>query len=494
MRSDQNSPPNAQAQGANADDAPQASEAESVDGQTQESGFPPSDEIVLEAAEAEFQCAIDQLNSEHFVSTEGGNTYVFKEAFDYELKLERLEKMSFEAFRQLWATTNVRVLNGHDDDGKPHLVSKPLANVWLNSPHRRTFKHGMALLPDASDIPYGVYNLWRGWGCKPQVGATVWQVRPALRHIFAVVCAKNKRAFRYLLRWLAWAIQNHDLQAEVAIVLIGGRGTGKGTLGRWVRDLFGAHGIHITHPRHLTGNFNAHLRSTLFAFVDEAFFAGDKASNSVLKALITEDQVAIEKKGIDTIPIRNRLKILMATNDAHAVLAGDDERRYLVLEVSDCYKQNRPYFRRLNAWWNAGGKEALLGFLMTFDLGGYEIRDIPNTTALESQKTESLDPVDKWLLGVLAEGRWSFEREWQSNVSRRQVIQSLEDYARAHNLRYVNSSPVSVGKRLRKHLEVGTAQETIGDRRKTWTFPNLDEARKQFADSLGLQHFDWDAI
>ena len=184
----------------------------------------------------------------------------------------------------------------------------------------------------------------------------------------------------------------------------------------------------------------------------------------------------------------------MATNDAHAVLAGDDERRYLVLEVSDCYKQNRPYFRRLNAWWNAGGKEALLGFLMTFDLGGYEIRDIPNTTALESQKTESLDPVDKWLLGVLAEGRWSFEREWQSNVSRRQVIQSLEDYARAHNLRYVNSSPVSVGKRLRKHLEVGTAQETIGDRRKTWTFPNLDEARKQFADSLGLQHFDWDAI
>ena len=102
--------------------------------------------------------------------------------------------------------------------------------------------------------------------------------------------------------------------------------------------------------------------------------------------------------------------------------------------------------------------------------------------------------MDKWLLGVLAEGRWSFEREWQSNVSRRQVIQSLEDYARAHNLRYVNSSPVSVGKRLRKHLEVGTAQETIGDRRKTWTFPNLDEARKQFADSLGLQHFDWDAI
>jgi hypothetical protein len=297
-----------------------------------------------------------------------------------------------------------------------------------------------------------------------------------------------------LLGWLAWAIQNPDLQAEVAIVLIGGRGTGKGTLGRWVRDLFGAHGIHITHPRHLTGNFNAHLRSTLFAFVDEAFFAGDKAGNSVLKALITEDQVAIEKKGIDTIPIRNRLKILMATNDAHAVLAGADERRYLVLEVSDCYKQDKPYFRGLNAWWNAGGKETLLGFLMALDLSGFEIRSIPDTTALESQKTESLDDVDKWLLGVLAEGRWSFEREWQSNVTRRAVIQSLDDYARAHNRHYVNSNPVSVGKRLRKHLDIGTGQETIGDRPKTWTFPNLDDARKQFSESLGLKHFDWDAI
>lgn len=81
-------------------------------------------------------------------------------------------------------------------------------------------------------------------------------------------------------------------------------------------------GMHIQHPRHLTGNFNAHLRDCLAMFVDEAFFIGDKAGNSVLKSLITEDQMTLEKKGLDVFSVRNRLKIIMATNEDHAVLAG----------------------------------------------------------------------------------------------------------------------------------------------------------------------------
>ena len=456
-------------------------------------GLPPIDSIVSDTVAQELREALQRINKEHFVSLEGGKTSVFKEAYDHEIRVPRLDKMSFESFRQLWSTDRVRVVTGFKKDGTPSLSKLPVAPIWLNSPFRRTYINGMALLADAAKVPHGIYNLWRGWGCVPKMDVTDDEIEPALTHLLKVVCADNKEHYTYMLNWMASVVQNPDLQAEVAVILLGGRGTGKGTLGRWMRDIFGAHGIHITHPRHLTGNFNGHLRLTAFAFVDEAFFAGDKAGNSVLKALITEDQVSIEKKGIDTIQIRNRLKILMATNDAHAILAGEDERRYFVLEVSDCHKQDKPYFKKLNNWWGGGGKEALLGFLLQHDLGDFEIRDVPNTKALEEQKTESLDPVDKWLLNVIAEGDWSITK-WKKEVPRPEVVGSLEQYVKANNLKYVNTGPTSVGKRLRKHMAVGGGQETTGNRGKTWLFPDLDDARKQFSASLGLKHFDWDAI
>ena len=57
------------------------------------------------------------------------------------------------------------------------------------------------------------------------------------------------------------------------------------------------HALQITHAKHLTGAFNAHMRTVLFMFADEAFFAGDKANEGALKGLITEDYRVNEGKG-----------------------------------------------------------------------------------------------------------------------------------------------------------------------------------------------------
>jgi hypothetical protein len=467
---------------------------QSTDSGQDQANFPPIRSVIQEAFARELHEAFERIDKDHFVSVEGGKTFVFKEAYDHEISVPSLERMTTTAFTQLHAREQVRVLKGFDDEGNPKIGYRAIATHWLNHPNGRTYQNGLALLPDAKKVPYGVYNLWRGWGCVPNLDARTSDVGPALLHIYLVICGANKAYFLYVINWMASAIQNPERQAEVAIVLIGGRGGGKGTLGRWLRELFGSHGLQITHPRHLTGNFNAHLRSTLFAFVDEAFFAGDKAGNSVLKALITEPEVAIEKKKIDVFGVRNRLKILMATNDAHAVLAGEDERRYFVLEVSDIRKQDHDYFARLNKWWNTGGKEALLGFLMRRDLSNFEIRKIPYTKALEDQKTASLDSVDKWLFGVLSEGAWTDWKDWTTEVPRKVVFESLERYMNVNRSLHVKTTPEAIGKRLRKRMTVNNGQESTGSRRKTWLFPELEDARKQFADSLRLKHLDWSNI
>ena len=73
------------------------------------------------------------------------------------------------------------------------------------------------------------------------------------------------------------------------MVLRGGRGTGKGVVARAIGRLFGQHFVHVSHARHLTGNFNAHLAECVLLFVDEAFWAGDKQGEAQLKRMITED-------------------------------------------------------------------------------------------------------------------------------------------------------------------------------------------------------------
>ena len=45
--------------------------------------------------------------------------------------------------------------------------------------------------------------------------------------------------------------------------------------------IFRDHALQITHSRHLTGNFNAHLIDALFLFLDEAFWGGDKQGEGV---------------------------------------------------------------------------------------------------------------------------------------------------------------------------------------------------------------------
>ena len=84
-------------------------------------------------------------------------------------------------------------------------------------------------------------------------------------------------------------------------------------VGQMLMRIFRDHSLHITHRKHLVGNFNAHLVDALFLFLDEAFWAGDKQGEGTLKALITERTLMIEPKGVDSFQMPNRLKILMAS-------------------------------------------------------------------------------------------------------------------------------------------------------------------------------------
>jgi len=135
------------------------------------------------------------------------------------------------------------------------------------------------------------------------------------QHVREVCAAQDGAVYEYIMNWLAWAVQHPDQQAEVALVFIGERGSGRGTLGRVMCRIFGQHALHLSSPEHLTGRFNAHLRQCCFLFADEAYAPRDKSAEGTLKRLITEPTLTIEQKGRDPIEVPNLLHAMMASNN-----------------------------------------------------------------------------------------------------------------------------------------------------------------------------------
>jgi hypothetical protein len=417
---------------------------------------------------------VERLNKSCFIAPHGHGVAVHTERIDHELDRPVLSTTTIPAFKELHRADVVMV---PDSDGVRPIRA---AEIWLQSPDRRCYTGGVGLFPDGN-CPPDVYNLYRGFGVEAKAG----DISFLLGYIKSLLCSGNEEQFQYLIKWLAYAVQHPERQAEVAIVLRGGKGIGKSTLGRLMVSLFGAHGMQITNSRHLLGNFNGHMRTTLLLFADEAFFAGDAQGASVLKGLVTEEYLVVEQKGVDPIQIRNRLKIIMASNSDWVVPASGDERRFFVLEVSDEKQGDHAYWSELNKQIANGGAEGFLDYLLNVDLTGFNVRDVPHTAGLANQKLQSLGALDGFLFDALAVESLD-SQVWESDkgieIPCGRFAQVLTDYCQKHpRHRYNIPSSKQIGMNLYDMVGATRAQLSTGNRARTYKFPSLLEAREIFA-------------
>jgi hypothetical protein len=302
-------------------------------------------------------------------------------------------RITFEDLRKLYMNKTLALGFGN------RTITKPWADWWLGHDDRRQYLGGVVFDPTGK-APDDCWNLWSGFAVEPAAGD--WSVMK--QHIEQVLCCGNTEHSQYLLNWLARMYQRPNEAGEVAVVLRGLKGSGKGMLCNWNVRAWGQHGLRIGRAAHLTGNFNDHLRDCVMLFADEAFFAGNKEHEGVLKGLITDPTIAVEGKYKAVVSVWNMLHIMMASNNDWVVPASHDERRYFVLDVSDNRIGDRQYFKELDEQMTNGGLAAMIHELLNRDISDFEVRDIPQTEALAEQKTLSLDSLDKWWLAVLERG------------------------------------------------------------------------------------------
>lgn len=400
----------------------------------------------------------------------------------------RIDDARFHKRDGLKDTLANRKVRGADD------VPVPLFAHWMASSARASYAR-VGLWAPPRPTPPRALNLWRGFTVEPAgLGEPGdWSLFRCL--IRDVIAASNPALDDYVVRWMAWLVQNPGLPAEAALVLRGGEGIGKGTFGNALCKLFGVHARHVTRPDHFVASkFNAHLAACSFFFADECYWAGDKAHEGALKGMITEHEMFVEPKGIDAYQVDNQLHLLLATNNRWAVPAGADSRRFVVSDVPATRRSDHDFFARLRAQLADGGLAGMLRDLLALDLGNWHPRKIVETDALRAQRERSLPPESAWTLELLRDGALPRTVLESASSARKDASvpvgwvssEAVLDHARGRGLAKVSAE------RLFEALRAfGATQQRAGkNRTRGWLFPTLLEARRLWCE----RHFvvTWD--
>lgn len=387
------------------------------------------------------------------------------------------------AFRQMYKGRTVEVETPSGETKK-----LPLADVWLNHTGRRQYDG--AVFAPGEEIPDNILNLYEGFAVLPQAG----DVSPWLQLLDALIPDATDR--EYVVKWLAWKVQNPGGVPDTVLIMTGKKGTGKNSLFEPVLTLFGKHGMLVDNPELIAGRFTGHMMDKCLAVMDEAIFTKDPRQQDCIKSRTTAKVMMFEAKGLPPVSGINRCAYIMLTNHEHVWQATTDERRAVVIEVGAGLKGKLAFWETYHAWCNGDGPASLLHYLQRVNLTGFNPRLIPKGEALRKQieMTALRDPAVSWWHQCLTEGaiRWrdaGVDRAIVLATDEASVIDvhvMRESYEQGGGGRGINGTGwAQVAKRLHAWCGPGGLQKArprgdAGGRLSRYTLPPLDALREHF--------------
>ena len=438
---------------------------------------------------------LKMMNGKHaFIHHLNGKPAITSMVYNEYHEKEILSFVTPESIEKIYSNVNMAALT---KGGKDTFVG--LGKWWTSHPHRRDY----ITATFEPEKPVGEYmtptgpilNTWEGFAIEPKKGS--W--KKTRKHLYTILCNKDKKKFKYVMRWLAYCVQNPGKQAEVALIFKGKKGAGKGFFFTKFCKIFGRHGMVLANREQLVGKHNQHLQYCSFLLADEAYHPGDKEAEGIIKNMITEGSLTIEPKFRDLKISKNCLHIAMCTNSDWIIPATEDERRYFINEVDNRWVRGQAtdqareaYFKAL---WdeldNKDGLSAWLYDLLNVKLGDWHPRNsVPMTSELRKQIQMSLPRVKYSLFALLDDGVFPHTGEVIKKEDRLMYTISskgLLDYLR--ELDPASFKNVSVKQVDNLLTELGMTKSRTAVKR-FWVLPELGELRDTFNKKISQNTWD----
>lgn len=253
-----------------------------------------------------------------------------------------------------------------------HIVGRGLYKLW-DEHEERDVKRGLVFEPSGV-IPPNHINLFRGFPLTPGAVGRDGCLK-ILDHIFNL-CGGRDAEFQYLLRWIAYPLQNPGAKMDSSVIMYGAEGPGKSVL--WeqvVSRLYGQAAITIGQSQ-LEDKFTGWQSGRLFALCEEVVSRAERSQHKgQLKHLVTGKYLMINEKNLPLREEQNHVNFVFLSNSTVPLELDMGDRRYLVLYCG--YVPEGNYFAELFKEINGGGVAEFYRFLLDLDMTGFNEHSRP---------------------------------------------------------------------------------------------------------------------
>lgn len=311
------------------------------------------------------------------------------------LELSTLHKMGLRQFTDLHYA-NVHYTEIVQTATMTKEVKKEAAKEWVKWEGRSEIAR-MLYRPGADRILEDGYNVWPGWGARPQLG-DVEPWRKLLDYIFA----GEWPARHWFEQWLAYPLQHPGAKLYTAAIVWGiYHGTGKSLIGNTIKKIYGKNATNVT-DKNLQESHNEWCENKQFIMGDEIAVGSNKRDIADrLKNMITQTEIRVNPKFIPSYEINDCMNYYFTSNHPDAFFIEDNDRRFFVHEVKDP-PVGLPFYEEYAAWMNSdAGINALFAYLLKLELKGFNPSGHAFLTASKTSMIEGgKSDVARWVLAV----------------------------------------------------------------------------------------------
>jgi hypothetical protein len=274
-------------------------------------------------------------------------------------------------------------------------------------------------------VPY--FNTYRPSKIAPKAGS--WDDIHAL--VLNLV-GNDPKGLEYLLDWLAAPLQslrNHGKPKKMgtAIVFQGEPGSGKGTLDRIIRCLYGEGNVALLGQDALDSRFNGELSDKLFVTANEVISSSNRSMEiaNKLKMWITDPEIPVEEKYRGVVTKPNYFNMIFSSNDDRPVIIEKLDRRYIVFLSK---KFDRAISKRVHDDIDCDKKmvAAFYEHLLTRQVA-IKHGDLYESEARKAIIASSLSSAERFAKEIADDGWLSVAEPWRSAGNPNNPRQSMTD-------------------------------------------------------------------